>query len=358
MTDQRIVNTSVEAETAVRLEAALRHRADADGSALRLNLHRWRVALRSAGQTPSEALLELERVLERWTAVSGSFESQQSAIGSPKAVVADHRSRRAARAAGRTVQLEPPSQPELHPAAGVAMPRVASEALSQSSGSSAVLPTNSAQMSTVQMSTVQASSVQVDTVRIPVTKLDALLELVEELREEQHRALVFSQFTTHLDLVRKALDERGITYQYLDGSTPPKKRQQAVDAFQNGESDLFLISLKAGGTGLNLTAADYVIHLDPWWNPAVEDQATDRAHRIGQTRPVTVYRLIAKDTIEEKILALHERKRELVAGILEGSDQAAKLSTDDLVDLIRSGAAPEKATRKVTRSVSEGARSS
>ncbi len=182
-------------------------------------------------------------------------------------------------------------------------------------------------------------------------KLDALLELVEELREEQHRALVFSQFTSHLDLVRKALDERGITYQYLDGSTPPKQRQQAVDAFQNGESDLFLISLKAGGTGLNLTAADYVIHLDPWWNPAVEDQATDRAHRIGQTRPVTVYRLVAKDTIEEKILAMHERKRELVAGILEGSDQAAKLSTDDLVDLIRGGASAEKISGRRKASV-------
>ncbi|MFM9960834.1 MAG: DEAD/DEAH box helicase [Planctomycetaceae bacterium] len=177
-------------------------------------------------------------------------------------------------------------------------------------------------------------------------KLDALLELVDELREEQHRALVFSQFTTHLDLVRKALDERGITYQYLDGSTPPKQRQQAVDAFQNGEGDLFLISLKAGGTGLNLTAADYVIHLDPWWNPAVEDQATDRAHRIGQTRPVTVYRLVTKETIEEKILAMHERKRELVAGILEGSDQAAKLSTDDLIDLIRGGAAPVTPARR------------
>ena len=182
-------------------------------------------------------------------------------------------------------------------------------------------------------------------------KLDALLELVEELREEQHRALVFSQFTSHLDLVRKALDERGITYQYLDGSTPPKQRQQAVDAFQNGEDDLFLISLKAGGTGLNLTAADYVIHLDPWWNPAVEDQATDRAHRIGQTRPVTVYRLVAKDTIEEKILAMHERKRELVAGILEGSDQAAKLSTDDLVDLIRGGASAEKTSGRRKASV-------
>lgn len=188
MTDQRIVNTSVEAETAVRLEAALRHRADADGPALRLNLHRWRVALRSAGQTPSEALLELERVLERWTAVSGSFESQQSAIGSPKAVVADHRSRRAARAAGRTVQLEPPSQPEPQPAAGAAMPRVASEALSQSSGSSAVLPTNSAPVGTAPVGTVQISTVQVDTVRIPVTKLDALLALSGELRVAQIRA--------------------------------------------------------------------------------------------------------------------------------------------------------------------------
>ncbi len=186
-------------------------------------------------------------------------------------------------------------------------------------------------------------------------KLDALLELVEELREEKHRALVFSQFVQHLTLVRKALDARDIKYQYLDGSTPPKQRQEAVDAFQNGSYELFLISLKAGGTGLNLTAADYVIHLDPWWNPAVEDQATDRAHRIGQTRPVTVYRLVAKDTIEEKILALHGRKRELVAGILEGSDQAGKLSTDDLIDLIRGGAS---ATPPVTGTATKPARRS
>ncbi|WP_373649608.1 DEAD/DEAH box helicase [Schlesneria sp. DSM 10557] len=168
-------------------------------------------------------------------------------------------------------------------------------------------------------------------------KLDLFLETVEELREGRHRALVFSQFTQHLALVREALDLRKIEYQYLDGSTPAKKRQQAVEAFQRGEGELFLISLKAGGTGLNLTAADYVLHLDPWWNPAVEDQATDRAHRIGQTRPVTVYRFVSKETIEEQILKLHADKRGLVAGILEGTDAAAKMSTAELVDLIRLG---------------------
>jgi SNF2 family DNA or RNA helicase len=127
----------------------------------------------------------------------------------------------------------------------------------------------------------------------------------------------------------------GITYQYLDGATPAAKRQEAVDRFQAGEGDLFLISLKAGGTGLNLTAADYVIHMDPWWNPAVEDQATDRAHRLGQQRAVTVYRLVAKDTIEQQILALHEDKRELISGVLDGADRAGKMSTDELISLIR-----------------------
>ncbi|WP_231615321.1 DEAD/DEAH box helicase [Novipirellula artificiosorum] len=168
-------------------------------------------------------------------------------------------------------------------------------------------------------------------------KLDLLLELVEELREGEHRALVFSQFVKHLSVVRQSLDERGIQYQYLDGSTPAAERQRRVDAFQEGEGELFLISLKAGGTGLNLTAADYVIHLDPWWNPAVEDQATDRAHRIGQQKPVTVYRLVAEGTIEEQILQLHADKRELVAGVLDGTDRAAKMNTDDLIQLIREG---------------------
>jgi hypothetical protein len=170
-------------------------------------------------------------------------------------------------------------------------------------------------------------------------KLDLLMELVEELREEEHRALVFSQFVKHLTVVRETLDRRGIAYQYLDGATPAKDRQRRVDAFQSGEGELFLISLKAGGTGLNLTGADYVIHLDPWWNPAVEDQATDRAHRIGQERPVTVYRLVAEGTIEEQILALHADKRELVAGVLDGTDRAARMETEDLIKLIKEGAA-------------------
>jgi len=166
-------------------------------------------------------------------------------------------------------------------------------------------------------------------------KLELFLEIVEELREGGHRALVFSQFTQHLALLRKALEDRGVLYEYLDGQTPVKERVKRVDSFQAGHGEMFLISLKAGGAGLNLTGADYVIHMDPWWNPAVEDQATDRAHRIGQTRPVTVYRLVAKDTIEEQILALHADKRQLVAGVLDGADVAGKLSTQELVNLIR-----------------------
>ncbi|CAN5724480.1 hypothetical protein BH11MYX3_BH11MYX3_16690 [soil metagenome] len=166
------------------------------------------------------------------------------------------------------------------------------------------------------------------------SKLKRAIELLVELREEGHRALVFSQFTSHLALVREELDRIGFSTQYLDGATPAAKRKAIVGAFQAGEGDAFLISLKAGGTGLNLTAADYVIHLDPWWNPAVEDQATDRAHRIGQTKPVTVYRLITRGTLEEKIVQMHHDKRALVAGILEGTDVAAKLTTRDLLALL------------------------
>ncbi len=170
---------------------------------------------------------------------------------------------------------------------------------------------------------------------IASAKLAAFREIVDELRENGHRALVFSQFVDHLSLVRQSLDADSITYQYLDGSTPPKARQEQVAAFQRGEGELFLISLKAGGVGLNLTAADYVIHLDPWWNPAVEDQASDRAHRIGQLRPVTVYRLVAANTIEEKIVALHHQKRDLADSLLEGTDTASRVSADDLMDLLR-----------------------
>ncbi|MFN9719162.1 MAG: DEAD/DEAH box helicase [Planctomycetota bacterium] len=169
------------------------------------------------------------------------------------------------------------------------------------------------------------------------SKLHVLMECLDQLKEQGNRPLIFSQFTTHLGLIREALDKAGITYQYLDGQTTPVQRQQRVDAFQNGEGDAFLISLKAGGTGLNLTAADYVIHMDPWWNPAVEDQATDRAHRIGQTRSVMVYRIIARGTVEEQILKMHDDKRDLVESVLSGTDASARLSTRELAELIRSG---------------------
>jgi len=166
-------------------------------------------------------------------------------------------------------------------------------------------------------------------------KLTQLTETLLQLREEGHRVLIFSQFVTHLKLIREMLEVEKITYQYLDGSTPAAARQVQVDQFQNGDATAFLISLKAGGTGLNLTAADYVIHMDPWWNPAVEDQATDRAHRIGQQKPVMVYRIVAQNTIEEEILRLHDTKRDLVAGILDGTHSAGKLSTADLLELLR-----------------------
>jgi superfamily II DNA or RNA helicase len=175
---------------------------------------------------------------------------------------------------------------------------------------------------------------------VPSGKLTAFLELVEELIRNRHRALVFSQFVGHLELVRAALDARGIRYEYLDGGTPSAERERRVAAFQAGEAALFLISLRAGGTGLNLTAADYVVHLDPWWNPAVEDQASDRAHRIGQKRPVTIYRLIMEDSIEERILALHRDKRDLATELLDGTETAARLSEEALLDLIRGDSVP------------------
>ncbi|HMJ52980.1 MAG TPA: SNF2-related protein [Polyangiaceae bacterium] len=164
-------------------------------------------------------------------------------------------------------------------------------------------------------------------------KLIALRELVEECEAGGHKVLVFSQFVTMLQLIKNALDKDGITYEYLDGST--KDRPERVDRFQNDPGcTVFLISLKAGGTGLNLTAADTVIHFDPWWNPAVEDQATDRAHRIGQTKVVTAYRLVAAGTIEEKILQLKAKKRELVSSVLtEDAGGAKKLTKSDLDEL-------------------------
>jgi SNF2 family DNA or RNA helicase len=170
---------------------------------------------------------------------------------------------------------------------------------------------------------------------IPSAKLEALNGLLEELKLNKHKALIFSQFVGHLQLIKQHLEENGFRYQYLDGSTPQKERQKRVNAFQSGDGDIFLISLKAGGSGLNLTAADYVIHMDPWWNPAVEEQASDRAHRMGQTRPVTIYRLIAQNTIEEKIVAMHQHKRDLADQLLSGNEVAAPLSVEDMLNLLK-----------------------
>ncbi len=165
-------------------------------------------------------------------------------------------------------------------------------------------------------------------------KLDLLLELTDSLVAEGRRILVFSQFAEMLGLIGEALDARGQQWQTLTGQTPGIQRAELVARFQNGGVPLFLISLKAGGVGLNLTAADTVIHYDPWWNPAVEAQATDRAHRIGQDKPVFVYKLICKGTVEEKIQALQQRKADLAAAVLEGgSTQSLRFDEADLAEL-------------------------
>jgi superfamily II DNA or RNA helicase len=169
------------------------------------------------------------------------------------------------------------------------------------------------------------------------SKLELFGEVLEELLDNRHKALVFSQFVDHLTLIRRYLDDKGVSYQYLDGQTPAAERKKRVEAFQEGQGDVFLISLKAGGVGLNLTAADYVIHMDPWWNPAVEDQAAGRAHRIGQQRPVTVYRLVAKGTIEEQIVSLHRQKRDLADSLLEGGEISGKVGAEELLQLMREG---------------------
>jgi superfamily II DNA or RNA helicase len=170
----------------------------------------------------------------------------------------------------------------------------------------------------------------------PESKLELCIETLQELLSNGHKALVFSQFVDHLKIVEERLKTTGIEYQYLDGSTPQKKRTERVNAFQSGKGDVFLISLTAGGTGLNLTAADYVVHLDPWWNPAVEDQASDRAHRFGQQRPVTIYRMVTAGTIEEQIQKLHATKRDLAESVLAGSDSSA-VNSAELIALLQHG---------------------
>lgn len=169
-------------------------------------------------------------------------------------------------------------------------------------------------------------------------KLDALLQILKETIQNGHKILLFSQFASALKLVQKELQENCITTYYLDGSTPSKVRMELVDAFNQDETNVFLISLKAGGTGLNLTSADVVIHLDLWWNPQVENQATDRSHRIGQKHVVEVIRLIAKGTIEEKILELQNKKRKLSEQIIEGESRnqviLSKLTEEELLSIL------------------------
>ncbi|HMQ31124.1 MAG TPA: DEAD/DEAH box helicase [Chloroflexaceae bacterium] len=164
-------------------------------------------------------------------------------------------------------------------------------------------------------------------------KYELLLDTLDTLRAEGHKALIFSQFVQMLGLIREGLDARGVPYAYLDGSTAD--RQAEVDRFQQTpDLPFFLISLRAGGVGLNLTAADYVIHVDPWWNPAVEAQATDRAHRIGQTKPVFVYKLIARDTVEEKIVQLQEQKRAIASQVISSEGGVFKALTRDDVEAL------------------------
>jgi non-specific serine/threonine protein kinase len=164
-------------------------------------------------------------------------------------------------------------------------------------------------------------------------KFELLIENLMTIRAEGHKALVFSQFVQMLKLVRESLDELKIPYLYLDGHT--RNRMELVDTFQSSpDIPFFLISLKAGGQGLNLTAADYVIHIDPWWNPAVEAQASDRTHRIGQEKPVFIYKLITRDSIEEKILVLQEKKKALVDQIITTESSFFKsLTTEDVKNL-------------------------
>src|SRR5262249_43325103 len=167
------------------------------------------------------------------------------------------------------------------------------------------------------------------------TKIDVLLAQLAEVREEGHKALVFSQFTSLLAILRTRLDREGITYEYLDGRT--RDRAARVERFQTDpDCMLFLVSLKAGGLGLNLTAAEYVFLLDPWWNPAVEAQAIDRTHRIGQARPVFAYRLITRDTVEEKVIELQDTKRALADSIIAADESLIRTLTREDLELLLS----------------------
>ena len=172
---------------------------------------------------------------------------------------------------------------------------------------------------------------------ISSTKIEFLIETLEQILEEGHQAIIFSQFTTYLDIIQQFLREKHWKLSRIDGSQSIKKRQQQVEQFQEGKTPVFLISLKAGGVGLNLTAASYVFIMDPWWNPAVEAQAIDRAHRIGQENKLTVYRPIIKGSVEEKVLELQEMKKQLFKDLLPDDDDnlfTGKLSMRDFEHLL------------------------
>jgi len=176
-------------------------------------------------------------------------------------------------------------------------------------------------------------------------KLHSLMEMFEELLAEGRKILLFSQFTSMLTLIEAELKQRGIEYALLTGAT--RDRRTPVQAFQAGKLPIFLISLKAGGTGLNLTAADTVIHYDPWWNPAAENQATDRAYRIGQDKPVFVYKMIARGTVEEKIQRLQQEKSALAAGVLDGRMTGDwKLQSEDIAALFAPLPLPAKKVKR------------
>ena len=165
------------------------------------------------------------------------------------------------------------------------------------------------------------------------SKLEALLELLEECKSGGHRVLVFSQFTEMLEIIKKNMPEN-MTYLYLDGKTKAKERIELVENFNSGNEDVFIISLKAGGSGLNITGADTVIHFDPWWNSSVEDQATARAYRLGQKKNVNVFKMVAKGTIEEKINTIKEGKEELIREILDQNEELSVLSKKEILKLL------------------------
>lgn len=175
-----------------------------------------------------------------------------------------------------------------------------------------------------------------DNIQKPSSKVQACMELVQILTEHNKKVLLFSSFTSLIDLLTQELKQNQISYYILTGSTSKEERRKLVHAFQTDTTQVFLISLKAGGTGLNLTAAEAVIHIDPWWNLSAQNQATDRAHRIGQNANVQVYRLIMKNSIEEKIVKMQERKKDLADTFIEGNDGSlSKMSKDEILSLFQ-----------------------